>query len=111
MISYEEALNKVMKNIKPLNSEELDISEAIFRYLFNDIYSPSDMPRFDNSSMDGYAIKSSDTIGANKRSPVVLRVVGVVKTGVKNNKMIKSGEALRISTGGRIPEGADAVVM
>lgn len=111
MLSYDQALKLVLENSHTIGSEWVDISDARGGYLFNDIYAPFDMPRFDNSAMDGFAIRSQDTIGATTGNPVALSLAGEVKTGVRFVLDLKDGKAFEISTGSKIPRGADAVVM
>jgi len=111
MISYREALEIVLRNAKPISKEEVRIQDAVNRYIIKDIRAPFDIPRFDNSAMDGYAIKSQDTRGASKDNPVRLRVSGEIKTGESSRRTLKTNEAFSISTGSKIPFGADSVVM
>jgi molybdopterin molybdotransferase len=69
-----------------------------------------DMPQFDNSAMDGFAIRSSDLIGADRENPVTLAVVGDIPAGVSPSLVLQTGHAARIVTGAVVPEGADAVI-
>jgi len=111
MKTYEEGLELVLGNIKPIGRAKVDISNALGAFLYRDISSSLDLPVFSNSKMDGFAIRSEDTIGASENSPVVLKVVSTVKTGIKFSKRLKKGEAFGISTGSKMPYGADAVVI
>ncbi|MEM4971463.1 MAG: molybdopterin molybdotransferase MoeA, partial [Sulfolobales archaeon] len=88
-----------------------NISEALGRYLAEDIVSPVDVPPFDRAVVDGYAVRSRDTFGASPNSPVILRVKGVIKVGSKADQDLGEGEAYEIQTGAPLPRGADAVVM
>ncbi len=94
-----------------LDTEEVSISSALSRVLANDITSPSDLPQFDRSTMDGYAVNSSDTFGAAESRPAFLHVVGDILMGTMPDRTLVKGEAMKIATGGALPNGADAVVM
>ncbi len=111
MLTYSQALETIFKNITTTKASLIDISETTSAYLYEDIYAPFDMPRFSNSAMDGYAIKSFDTREASIKRPIRLRVSGEVRTGEIFRKRLRRGEAFAISTGAAIPQGADAVVM
>ena len=113
VVSREEAL-KVLDGhlvIPSLPVEELSISNALGRVLVQTIDSPSDQPAFDRSTMDGYAVRSADTFGAAESRPAMLTVAGDIPMGVMPSRGIGKGEAMKIATGGALPEGADAVVM
>ena len=75
-----------------------------------DIISNLNMPPFDRSPLDGYAYKSEDTINASKDSPVTLEVIDSIQAGHVSQKEIKSGQAIRIMTGAKIPKGADVII-
>jgi molybdopterin molybdotransferase len=94
-----------------LATEEVSISSALSRVLANDIVSPSDLPQFDRSTMDGYAVNSSDTFGAAESRPAYLHVVGDILMGTMPDRTLDKGEAMKIATGGALPNGADSVVM
>ena len=111
MINVDLALRKVLKAIKPLPKETIKLSDSLGRTLAEDIYSACDIPGFDNSAMDGYALKSADTAGASIKKPKTLQVIEDVKAGDIPKNKLKSGEAIRIMTGAMLPRGADAVVM
>lgn len=111
MIPVEEAQRLIVENTKVLESAEIPITEAEGLVLAEDIISPLDLPYFTNSSMDGYALKSKDTIGANESSPVSLKIVGIIRAGNNPNFSIGDKEAAKIMTGAPLPEGADSVLM
>ena len=94
----------------PLPVESVPLSEALGRVLAEDIVSPLALPAWDNSSMDGYAVRSADVIGATASSPRELRVVATVAAGTATDRRVGPGEAIRIMTGGPVPAGADSVV-
>ncbi len=107
----DDALELLLKHIKPLPTETIRFSDASGRVLGEDITSGYDNPPFDRSAMDGYAVKGENTFGASQTNPIFFTLVGEVTTGIKPDIEIGDFEAVRIMTGGQIPEGADAVVM
>ncbi|MBI2252794.1 MAG: molybdopterin molybdotransferase MoeA [Armatimonadetes bacterium] len=110
MIKVEEAKNLILKEVKTLDIEEIHILESLKRISAQDIYSPLDIPHFDNSAVDGYALKSEDTKGAES-NPKILNIIDEIPAGIIPKKSIKSGEVMRIFTGAIIPKGANAVIM
>jgi molybdopterin molybdotransferase len=110
MISVEEALEKILNQVKVLETEEKPILDCLGQVLAEDIYSEIDVPPWANASMDGYAVIAENTRGATPVNPRVLPVVGELAAGVLPQRPLKTGEALRIMTGAPIPQGADAVV-
>jgi len=111
MISVEDALKLILSTTPILGMEKVDIITALGRVIGENIYSPSDIPPFDNSAMDGYAVKSEDTKGASKNHPAVLTVIEDLPAGYVAKGKIKKGEAIRIMTGAPLPQGVDSVVM
>jgi len=97
--------------IPALSVDEIPISSALGRVLAFALVSPSDLPEFDRSTMDGYAVRSADTFGAAESRPALLNVVGDILMGTMPERAIARGEAMKIATGGALPAGADAVVM
>lgn len=90
---------------------EINIENSINRVISRDIISPENLPDFSRSTMDGFAVNSSDTFAATEGMPAYLNVVGEVYMGKRPGFEIKKGEAAKIPTGGMLPERADAVVM
>jgi molybdopterin molybdotransferase len=113
VVSREDALKLLAELlvIPALSPEEITISSALGRVLARDIISPSDLPEFDRSTMDGYAVRSGDTFGVAESRPGLLNVAGDILMGIMPSRGIGKGEAMRIATGGALPGGADAVVM
>ncbi|MEP6947513.1 MAG: gephyrin-like molybdotransferase Glp [Acidobacteriota bacterium] len=105
MISVEDALRIVCREAFPLVSETVPLSESVGRTLSESVIADSDMPPFDRSQMDGFAVRAEDTIDA----PVCLRLVGESAAGRGWHHVLQSGEAVAIMTGAPIPEGANAV--
>jgi molybdopterin molybdotransferase len=110
LISVEEALAEILSRVHPLESERMPILEALGRVLAEEIVSDIDIPPFDNSAMDGYAVRSADVAGANPETPARLAVLGSVAAGYVAGKRVQPGTAIRIMTGAPLPDGADAVV-
>ena len=94
-----------------LSAEEILSAEASGRILAQKIISPTNVPNFDRSAMDGYALDAESTFGASSYNPLMFQVVGQVTPGETYNVVIQAGEALRIMTGGPIPKGTNAVLM
>ncbi|RMH03424.1 MAG: molybdopterin molybdenumtransferase MoeA [Aquificota bacterium] len=106
MIPYEEALELVLKSVEPLGIQRLFIWDAVGYVLAEDVSSDTDKPLFDNSAMDGYALRSEDL----REVPARLRLVGEVPAGGVFEGRVEKGTAVKIFTGAPIPEGADTVV-
>lgn len=101
--------NKV-SHIVPV-TEKVNISSALFRVLGEDIVSAEDIPAFDRTTVDGYAVCAADTFGAGNAIPSQLEIVGEIKMGEAADFTLKRGQCAKISTGGMLPKGADAAVM
>ncbi len=110
MLSVEEARSKILAGVEPLGVEKKPILEAMGQVLAEDIYSSSDIPPLDSAAMDGYALRSQDTQGANREKPRLLQVIGEVAAGELPSIEVKPGTAVRIMTGAPLPSGADAIV-
>jgi molybdenum cofactor synthesis domain-containing protein len=105
MIPVERALEVVLGHAAPLASEEVALPEALGRVLAEDVASDLDMPPFDRSAMDGYALRAEDLAVL----PAVLAVVGQVRAGGTPERAVRASEAVEIMTGAPVPEGATAV--
>lgn len=92
-------------------SFECDLLEALGLVVAQDIVAPEDVPGFDRATMDGFAVRASDTFGASEGLPAYLEVAGEVRMGEAPPGELFPGQAYRIATGGMLPAGADAVVM
>lgn len=110
-ISIGEAVQRVMSNIEKGISEKVPLIEASGRYLAEDIVANQDVPAFDRSLYDGYAIRSEDTVNATAATPVELEVIGHIGAGTVFHNELKPFQAVRIMTGAEMPEGCNAVVM
>jgi molybdenum cofactor synthesis domain-containing protein len=105
MISVAEAIQIVKQHTRALPTERVKIEDALHRVLAEDIVADTDLPPFDRSQMDGYAVRAEDTTEA----PVRLRIVGESAAGNGWHHELKEGEAVRIMTGAPVPAGADSV--
>jgi molybdopterin molybdotransferase len=110
MITVEQATEQVLSRIAVLPAERVPLLEALGRVLAEDVVSDIDIAPFDNSAMDGYAVRFADVASAGADSPVTLEVVEHIPAGVAPRVPIGRGQASRIMTGAPMPEGADAVV-
>lgn len=110
MISYAEHLERILHTIGPLQPLELGLLDAHGCVLAEDLVAPADLPGFDNSAMDGYAVRADDVRSASPGSPVVLPVTGDVAAGPASPLRVMPGVCVRIMTGAMLPAGADAVV-
>ena len=110
MLSVEEALQKILDEVDILEEETVPILELLGQVLAEDIKSDINVPPLDNSAMDGYAVRSEDTVGASEKTPKYLRVIDTVMAGSISKKEVIPGTAVRIMTGAPVPGGADSVV-
>ncbi len=110
MLSVEEAREKVLSAVSVLEAAETPLLEALGMTLAEDAVAREDIPPFDNSAMDGYAVRSEDVAGAREGSPAELEVLGDLAAGHAPEVALRAGQALRIMTGAPVPEGCDAVV-
>jgi len=110
MISVEEARERILSFFSRLEPEEKPVLEALGQVLAEDVAAEFDIPPFDNTAMDGYAVRAADTTGASESHPVRLRVGGELAAGYLFEGEVGPGTAVRIMTGAPIPRGADAVV-
>jgi len=104
-------LYKKMDRFKPLSFEKVKIEESLHRVLYEDVISPGNLPEFPRSTVDGFALKAKDTYGAAEKNPALLQVVGEISMGQVSTIEVKEGEAVKVATGGMIPQGADAAEM
>jgi len=105
MIPISEAVKIIERETRPLPAETIDIADSIGRVLAEEIKADMDLPPFDRAQMDGFAVRSADT----KNAPAKLTIIGESVAGLGFDDKMKSGEAVRIMTGARVPDGADAV--
>ncbi|MGW7270266.1 molybdotransferase-like divisome protein Glp [Streptomyces sp. NPDC054864] len=108
--SVSEHLDDILGSVRPLEPIELQLLDAQGCVLVEDVTVPVSLPPFDNSSMDGYAVRVADIAGASEEFPAVLTVIGDVAAGQSEQPTVGAGQAARIMTGAPLPPGAEAVV-
>lgn len=109
-LSYDAALERVLAAARPTEEIEVPLAEAPGRALARDLHARASLPPWDNSAMDGYAVRKEDVLGATASEPVRLRVVGQALAGARDPGRVEAGRAVRIMTGAPVPAGADSVV-
>ncbi|MCC5874699.1 MAG: molybdopterin molybdotransferase MoeA [Candidatus Sumerlaeia bacterium] len=110
MISYQEALDRILDIPFRVGTEAVPLMESEGRHLAAPIPAPWSLPRFTNSAMDGFAVRHGDLASAADSNPVVLELIGESAAGHPFEGTVGSGQAVRISTGATLPDGATAVV-
>ncbi|MGV3754538.1 MAG: gephyrin-like molybdotransferase Glp [Verrucomicrobiota bacterium] len=111
MLTLESALERILARLPVLPAEAIPLSQADGCVLRAEAIARTDLPAFDNSAMDGYAVRAGDTAGAAKDQPRWLKLTGQIAAGEAPNCAVEPGTAVRIFTGSMMPPGADAVVM
>lgn len=106
MVSESEALQQILESLTPGPPRDLPLLQALHHFAACDVFASVAIPAFDNSSMDGYAVRAADT-----HSPSPLQVVAEQPAGQTDSPALQPGQAIRIFTGARVPPGADAVIM
>jgi len=110
MLRLEDALARVLDGVRPLPAETVAVEDAQGQVLAAPVMATTSLPPWDNSAMDGFAVRSADVAGASHDSPVRLRVLGEVAAGHVPTCDVEPGTAVRITTGAMMPPGADTVV-
>ncbi len=110
LVPVEEARERLLGQIAPLQPLDLPLTEAYGCVLARDVVADSDIPAFASSAMDGFAVRSSEVASATPMSPVELRIAGRALIGRRPEGTVGGGEAMRIATGAPIPAGADTIV-
>ncbi|MDR2714138.1 MAG: molybdopterin molybdotransferase MoeA [Coriobacteriales bacterium] len=110
MIRVEEALDRALGIIEPLETERVSLTECGGRVLAQDIVSDVDIAAFDNSAMDGFALRFEDIQAASAENPITLPIAGHLGAGSVYEGSLEAGKAIRIMTGAPLPQGADTVV-
>ena len=110
MISIDEAIAIIKANIPAPVVAECPLDKAVGCYLAEDVRAPEPSPRYTNSAMDGYAVRWADLVALTPERPVTLTLVGESRAGSPFAGTVKAGEAVRISTGAMLPDGADTVI-
>ena len=110
LLSVQAARERILTQLQPIATETLPLIQCANRVLAQDIAAATDLPLFDNSSMDGFAVRSADTVTAAADSNVTLSVVADIPAGSNPQLTLARGQAARIMTGAPLPKGADAVI-
>ncbi len=110
MLTPEEARHSVLDHIRPLGIERVALLDARDRILAHDVLARRDNPPYDNSAMDGYAVRYADAKDATQEAPVTLDIIEDIAAGTVPQKEVGPGQASRIMTGAIVPAGADAIV-
>ena len=110
MISVEEARARILEHFDALEAVSTPLLETLGQVLATDVVAGFDVPPLANTSMDGYAVRAADTLGATPETPRMLRVAGYLRAGSVYEGAVAAGEAVRIMTGAPLPAGADAIV-
>jgi len=110
LVTAEQAYREI-GTFEPLGTERVDARTALGRVVASEVRAHDDIPHFDRSNMDGFAVRAADTSAASERSSVVLDVAGQVLMGQAPTVAVEPGTAVRVSTGAMMPPGADAVVI
>jgi len=111
MISIEEAQQRILATVQPMPREEVPVGDALGRVVAEEVRAGVCMPPWDNSAMDGYAVRASDTSGAASETPARLILVETIAAGRAPQQRVGPGQAAAIMTGAPMPAGADAVVV
>jgi molybdopterin molybdotransferase len=111
MLTLEEALERMMTKMNPLEMEEISINEADGRIISSALKAGISLPVWDNSAMDGYALQAADVKSSSISNPIKLKCLGEIPAGSTPKIRVTSGTCIRIFTGSPMPDGADAVVM
>ena len=111
MLQLEEAVARILANVKPIGAEDASLADALGRFAAEEIRARESLPLFDNSAMDGYAVRAEDVAKASRETPVALNVIARVAAGERAAMSVQPGSCVRVFTGSPLPQGADAVVM
>jgi len=109
-LSPAEAARRILGGVAPLPAETRPLLAALGSVLAEDVTAPVDLPPWDNSAMDGFAVRAADVGTASPERPAVLRVVDDIRAGAFPSRGVLPGEAARIMTGAPVPSGADSVI-
>lgn len=111
LIEVEEAKKLLAAINISAEKREVFVLDAVNKFSAENVFAPVDLPPFDRSTRDGYAVLSEDVVSASETNPVKLKIVGTIEAGEFKSVRISSGECVKIATGAVIPEKSDAVVM
>jgi molybdopterin molybdotransferase len=109
-LTVAQARSTILDGVRPLGSEVRPLMDALGYALAEDVTSPVDLPPWNNSAMDGFAVRAGDVAGASDAAPRELRVIEDVAAGSAPRRAVEPGTAIRVMTGAPVPEGADGVI-
>src|SRR5262245_5707263 len=110
LVPLESVRETILSSFEPAGTEEVSLAEAHGRVLREDVVARESLPPFDNSAMDGFAVRAADIEAATDERPVTLRLQGGVSAGDPGGLCLTPGSAIRIMTGAPVPAGAEAIV-
>lgn len=110
LLRLEEARGRMLAGVQPLSAERVDLGGALGRVLAEPVVTQLSLPPWDNSAMDGFAVRAGDVMGASLAEPIALDVIGEVAAGHAPVARVRAGTAIRVLTGALMPPGADAIV-
>lgn len=111
LVPVEDAREIILAHMPVMGIEEVWLNDALGRVLAQEVVAPLPLPHWDNSSVDGYAVRAEDVSGASPENPSELRLMGQWPAGQPGDQVVEPGACLRVFTGSPLPQGADAVVM
>ncbi|MGE5831477.1 MAG: gephyrin-like molybdotransferase Glp [Methanomicrobiales archaeon] len=111
VVTLEEALGVIRRIAPPPREEEIPLGDCLHRVLARDVGTPVDIPGFSRTTVDGYAVRAADTVGAGEAVPAILRLAGEISMGSRPSLFLRPGEGISAPTGAMLPAGADASVM
>jgi molybdenum cofactor synthesis domain-containing protein len=109
-IEVGKAQELIYSGITKASAEEVAVVESLGRVTASEVRSAADIPHFDRSAMDGFAVIANDTFGCTQQTPAKLEIIGESRVGDIPKIKVRSGKAVEIATGSQVPEGADAIV-
>lgn len=110
LLDVDDAIRRILARFQQLPAEVISLENGLGRVLAEDVYADTPLPPFDNSSMDGYAVRAEDLIEASQENPVTLALSMDIRAGDAPEGALQAGQAARIMTGAPLPTGADSVV-
>lgn len=110
MLKFDDALTTILNHISPVEPRRIPLEQCLGLTLAEDVFARENIPCYDNSAMDGYAVRTEDLASAGAENPVSLRVLACVPAGQEPPPLVEPSAAIKTMTGGMIPQGANAVV-
>jgi molybdopterin molybdotransferase len=110
MLNVDQARDTILRNIQPLEAQNIPLLSALGQVCAGEVRADSNVPDWDSSARDGFAVRSVDVQGASTANPRILRVIETVVAGTQSRLIVEAGTAIRIMTGAPLPPGADCVI-